>query len=109
MELVATGGWDESLGGAVFELATGRRLYRLARLAAKPSPEARQRIDELLKRMREWPPERLRILRALEVLEAINSAESRRIIDSLAQGAPGDWLTEEARWTQARLRAKTPG
>jgi hypothetical protein len=41
--------------------------------------------------------EPLRTLRAIEVLEKIGTAEARQFLERLANGAPGDLITLEAR------------
>ena len=47
----------------------------------------------------------LRGLRAIEVLEAIGTAEARTILQELAKGTPGAKLTREAAAALARLDA----
>lgn len=78
-------------------------------LSGKPSLEARKRAEQLLDRIQErgLSGERLRVLRALEVLEHIATPEVRPILESLAHEAPEDRLTQEARRTLQRL-AKRP-
>ncbi|MHB1424934.1 MAG: sigma-70 family RNA polymerase sigma factor [Gemmataceae bacterium] len=63
-------------------------------LEHKPSLEVRQRIESVLAKLAN---ERLRLLRALEAIEHMNTPEVRRFVESLANGAPHAWLTEEAR------------
>jgi hypothetical protein len=73
--------------------------------ANRPSPEVRQRVEQLLERL-EQPsrsPERLRVLRAIEVLEHIASPAARRELERLAGGLPEARLTQEARASLARL------
>jgi RNA polymerase sigma factor (sigma-70 family) len=89
-----------------------RQLGELAREAlererrrADLSPELRRRLDDLLKRA--WAPpsdEALRQLRAAEVLERIGTPEARRVLESLAGGAPDARLTREAKAALRRLR-----
>jgi RNA polymerase sigma factor (sigma-70 family) len=69
------------------------------------SPEARRRVRSLLEK-RAASPERLRTLRALEVLEWLNTRESRQLLHLLGHGAPGVWLTREANAALARLAAR---
>ena len=38
----------------------------------------------------------------LEVLEQMNTPEARKLIEGLAKGAPGAWLTQEAKATLDR-------
>jgi len=50
-------------------------------------------------------PERLRMLRTLEVLEWLNTAESRQLLSELAHGATDARLTRQAK---ASLQRFTP-
>jgi RNA polymerase sigma factor (sigma-70 family) len=75
-------------------------------LEDKPSLEMRRRIEKVLEKVAGWSGERLRTLRALEAIEHMNTREARRLLESLANGTPRAWLTEEAaairrRWTEA--------
>lgn len=75
------------------------------RLEGKPSLEVRQRGEQLLKKL-EGPvthPDLLQALRAVEVLEQIGTTEAQRVLDTLAQGATGARLTEEAKAALHRL------
>jgi RNA polymerase sigma factor (sigma-70 family) len=76
-------------------------------LAGRPSAEMRQRLEKVLEREErgQWSPsgERLRQLRALEALELAGSDEARRLLEELAGGMPGAWLTEEAKAALKRL------
>jgi hypothetical protein len=69
-------------------------------LTARPSLEVRHRVEQLLNRLeeKEWvpPAEELRGLRALVVLERINTLRTQHILAALAAGAPGSRLTREA-------------
>src|SRR5579883_2555091 len=62
-------------------------------LEAKPALETRRRLEQLIDKQEreEWPAsgERLRIWRALEVLERIGTPEAREVLTTLANGAPG--------------------
>jgi hypothetical protein len=66
----------------------------------KPSLEVRRRIEKVLEKMTD---ERLRTLRALEAIEYMNTPEARRLLESLANGTPRAWLTEEARKSRKRM------
>jgi hypothetical protein len=62
----------------------------------------------LLERLREpgagrLTGEELRRVRAVEVLEAVGTAEARDLLGVLAKGAPGAALTREARESLGRL------
>ena len=76
-----------------------------AALHAKPSPEVRRRIGELLEVVRSPVPTRdqLRAVRSLEVLERIDSDATRRLLAVVAEGAPGARLTREAKASLLRL------
>jgi WD40 repeat protein len=73
----------------------------------KPALEMRRRLERLIeKQERErWSaaPERLRTIRALEVLERAGTPEARRVLQALAAGAPGAWLTQDAKGALVRL------
>jgi hypothetical protein len=70
-------------------------------LEAKPSPEVRRRLAELLEKTSgEW----LRTRRAVEALELSGSPEARQVLEALARGAAGARLTREA---TAALRRRT--
>jgi hypothetical protein len=81
-------------------------------LAGKlPSLEVRRRLERLIDRLESntITGDELRALRAMEILEAVAwldtaaSREARAVIASLAQGAAGARLTEDAKRAQARL------
>jgi WD40 repeat protein len=77
------------------------------RLAEKSAtPEAARRLRRLLSRLedREADPEWLRLIRAIEVLERIDSSEAVALLEKLAKGASGASLTREAAQALARLR-----
>lgn len=72
-----------------------------------PSLEIRQRIEELLDNVmdqRSRPSgDRLRLVRAVEILEQIGTPEARQLLESLSRGASGALLTREAQASLARL------
>jgi RNA polymerase sigma factor (sigma-70 family) len=79
-------------------------------LEGRRSLETRRRLERLLGRLETWPPERLRALRAVEALERAGTTEARRVLNALAEGASGAWLTREAEAARDRLaRDATPG
>ncbi len=75
-------------------------------LAVNPPLEARRRLERLLKALdtEKANPSgaRLRLLRGVEVLDRLNSAEARALLRKLAAGAPGALLTREASDALAR-------
>jgi hypothetical protein len=76
-------------------------------LAAKPTPEAERRIKELLLTMGQpVPPEELRDLRAVDVLEQSGTEEARRVLRSLAGGAETASLTRAAKRALRRLASQ---
>jgi hypothetical protein len=83
-------------------------------LAGSPSLEFRRRVEQLLDRLHAPvpPPEVLRRLRAVEVLEAVGTPEARRLLEKLADGRPTAQLTREARTSLQRLshsfRSRSP-
>lgn len=90
---------------AVFGAAARGALERA--LTKAPSAEQKHRCEELLAKMDGPPaPETLRSLRAVEALESIGTAEARRIVQKLAEGAPGAMETVDARAALKRLDAK---
>jgi WD40 repeat protein len=77
-------------------------------LARPTSTEARLRIERILARLGEnrlRQADRLRGLRALEVLEGIGSLEARKLLEAFAGGIPGAEQTVEARAALPRLAA----
>jgi WD40 repeat protein len=70
-----------------------------AALDAKPSVEARSRIEALLKDLHPWyikDPETLRTVRAIWALQLMATPEARALLDTLAAGAPEARITQEA-------------
>jgi RNA polymerase sigma factor (sigma-70 family) len=67
--------------------------------------EARKRIEELLEGVRvlSATPERLRDLRAVEVLEHIGTPDAQQLLQSVANGAPSARLTREAKASLQRI------
>jgi WD40 repeat protein len=78
-------------------------------LRRSPSPEMRRQLAALLDALKETqpPPEQLRVMRALEVLEQSGSAEARRLLEELAAGAAGARRTQDARGALDRLARRT--
>jgi WD40 repeat protein len=78
-------------------------------LEGSPTPEKKRRLQALLARIREPRPtgERLRAIRAVQVLEYIGSPAAVEVLESLAKGAAGAGLTRDAK--EAAERAKRRG
>jgi WD40 repeat protein len=100
-------------GKAKAQLAQLAELAEPALLEAQkkhPSLELRQRIDELLKVIvdeRSRPSgDRLRALRAVEILEQIHTPAARQLLQTLARGAAGALLTWEAQASLTRLERR---
>jgi hypothetical protein len=76
-------------------------------LAKGPSVDAGKRMKELLETL-EGPlsGDRLRLVRAVEVLESIASPDARRVLKRLAAGDPSALLTGEAKAALNRLDAE---
>jgi WD40 repeat protein/endonuclease YncB( thermonuclease family) len=74
-------------------------------LSEQPSAEARRRVERLQERLQRpaASPERLRVLRAIEVLEHIATPEGRQVLEQLADGMPAAPVTQEARRSLERL------
>jgi hypothetical protein len=71
----------------------------------KPSAEKRRRVEDLLKRLETSnSPELLRGVRAVEVLESLDTPEARQVLQALAQGAAEARLTREAKAAQERRK-----
>jgi WD40 repeat protein len=78
--------------GEITEFALRQALTR------KGSLEYKRRIENLLSKLNQAPTgEQLRIIRALTVLERINNDACRKLLQTLAGGAPEGRLTREAR------------
>jgi RNA polymerase sigma factor (sigma-70 family) len=94
---------------AAAELAEqGAAVEALVRQALedKPSQEVRRRLEQLLGDLGAPSPNRLRVLRAVEALEHAGGAQERQLLEELGGGAPGAWLTREAKASLERLRRR---
>jgi WD40 repeat protein len=82
---------------------TAPALRRL--LQDQPGPEVRKRLEAVLDRLEGRPltPEDRRTLRAVLVLEQIDTAEARQVLQALAKGAPSARRTQEAKAALERL------
>jgi RNA polymerase sigma factor (sigma-70 family) len=80
-------------------------------LAGNPPLERQQRLQQVHAKLTAAPitGERLRIIRAIEVLERIGNPDTREVLQTLADGAPGALTTTQARAALERLKkAKQP-
>jgi len=80
-----------------------------AALKKKPSLERRRRIEALLEVLEAPAPltgETLRAVRAVQVLERIDSAEARKLLDELSQGVESASRPRAAKESLARLKKR---
>jgi RNA polymerase sigma factor (sigma-70 family) len=71
------------------------------RLEKKPALEVARRLEDLIKRLE--PPDDIRTVRVLRILEHINTPEARQVLDAVAQGAADARPTKEAKAALLRL------
>jgi len=77
------------------------------RLTDKPSLDVRQRIEKLLINLEpQHSPKLLRGLRAVEILEYIGNSEAKKVLETLATGAKGATLTNEAKASLERMNKR---
>jgi RNA polymerase sigma factor (sigma-70 family) len=74
-------------------------------LAAKPPLEVKQRLEKIREQLTGMllTDEKLRVYRAIEVLEAIATPDARHLLQRLGDGAPGAVATTAARAALKRL------
>jgi WD40 repeat protein/beta-lactamase regulating signal transducer with metallopeptidase domain len=93
-------------------LKTGEQALPALRqvLGAGPRLETRKRVEELVLKLTDGnlSTEQLQLVRSIEVLERIGSEEARRILRTLAQGAPATLPTREAEAALKRLAEHSP-
>ncbi len=79
-----------------------------AALADKPSLEVRRCLEHLLEKVNPaLSPQRMRALRAVEVLEHIATPEARELLQALADGEPAYRLTRDAKASLHRLASRS--
>jgi WD40 repeat protein len=80
-------------------------LPSLRLLEGKPTAEARRGMEEVVERLAgpASTPERVRLIRAVAVLEQIGTPEARKVLQRLAEGMPEALLTQEAKAALFRL------
>lgn len=111
--------WIADLDADAFETreSASRELIRLSNrvegrlrqeLKKRPTLEVRRRIEIVLETIdaNELPPETLRELRAMEVLEHIGTPQARRVLEALSKGAAEARQTREAKAVLRRLETK---
>ena len=76
-----------------------------AALAARPSLEPQRRMADILAKLTPAvvPPDALRAVRGVQVLEMIANPEARKVLTVVAAGAAGARLTQEAQASLKRL------
>lgn len=74
-------------------------------LEGNPALEFRQRVERLLEKATVQKPQgdQLREVRAIELLELAATPEAKKVLESLAAGAPGARLTREAAGAISRM------
>jgi hypothetical protein len=75
-------------------------------LGNPPSLEVKKRASALLANLTPLRPERLRFLRAVEMLDALGNAEAQKQLERLAKGRAAVEETEDARAALARVRKR---
>lgn len=75
-------------------------------LTGKPTAEARERLEKVLKSI-DRKPTRNDVLhsRAVHAMELANTEAARKVLEEWAGGVPGAWLTVDAKLALERLRA----
>ena len=78
-------------------------------LEGHPSLEVRRRVERLLSKLEGTitDPEKLRVLRALEVLEQIGTPEAGRVLKTIAGGADEALVTRQAKESVRRLARRS--
>jgi hypothetical protein len=66
--------------------------------------ETKTRALNLLNLQFNPDPDRLRLIRMLEMLEHIDNKEARTLFQTLSTGAPKAWLTQEATRILERMK-----
>jgi len=108
--------WIGNLDSEDFEMRTKaiKELEKLGELAVPalektlssgPPLEVKKRIEELIERVvgAFQTGSRLRMVRAIEVLEKINTPQAREVLETLAKGAAGALPTREAKAALERM------
>jgi hypothetical protein len=75
-------------------------------LENRPSLETRQRLERLLRSLDELTPDQRRGIRAVEITENLGTPAARKLLQTLAAGAPAARLTREAQASLERLKRR---
>jgi WD40 repeat protein len=81
-------------------------LPRLREALSKASPESRERLTNLIAKAEAMTPEKLRAIRACEVLEKIGTVEAKALLAEWAKGPGRAMLAREAAESLERLRQR---
>jgi hypothetical protein len=78
-------------------------------LTVSQPPDLRRRLEGLLESARKWnfSSEELQRLRAVEALELIGTVDARQLLEKISRGEPDVLLTQDAKASLARLRARS--
>lgn len=92
-------------GDELEKLADQAEPFLRKRLAGNPPLEVQQRIDQVLTKISAptTAPEKLRAMRAVELLETVGTPEAIELLQQLARGAAEARLTQDAREAVERL------
>ncbi len=78
-------------------------------LDERPSVETRRRVVEILAKLDPGAPAQVGLLRGVEVLELMDTAGARRLLEELARGDARAWLTRESGHAHQALRIASTG
>jgi hypothetical protein len=80
-------------------------------LSGQPPLEVKKRLEDVREKLITvvLTDEKLRAFRAIEVLERIATPEAQRLLQTLADGAPGAFMTTTATTALARVRSRASG
>ena len=107
VQIPLTNKWDlKKAAQALEKLGSAAEPALRKAMKDQVSAEVRRQVDGLLEKLRSLPPERLQTLRALEVLEGLDTPESRQLLEKLAAGPADAWPTKEAKAITKRLASK---
>jgi hypothetical protein len=80
-------------------------------LQGRASAEVRRRLEPLIEKQKREAgnpsANHLRVLRAVEILELVATPDAKKLLETLAAGAPEARLTQEAKASMGRLAKRT--